>query len=98
MSPALFRCLPIVVAVFVPALPGAATAQQPLGSLQRAADPAPETVANEVIVQFAAGVSANSRSKVRRDADVSAVEAMYRPGQQLLKVQPGQTVSDAIQE
>ena len=94
----MFRCLPIVVAVFVLALPGAATAQQPLGSLQRAADPAPETVTNEVIVQFAAGVSANSRSKVRRDADVGAVEAMYRPGQELLKVQPGQTVSDAIQE
>ena len=94
----MFRCLPIIVAVFVLALPGAATAQQPLGSLQRAADPPPETVTNEVIVQFAAGVSANSRSKVRRDADVGAVEAMYRPGQQLLKVQPGQTVSDAIQE
>src|SRR4051794_13723971 len=98
--PVVFRRLPIVVVLVVLALPGAAIAQQPLGSLQPASAPgsAPKTVAGRVIVQFAAGVSATSRGNVRRAADVGVEEAMYRPGQQLLKVQPDQTVSNAIRQ
>src|SRR4051812_26448137 len=92
--------LPIVVALIVLAFPAAASAQQRLGSLQPtpANGPAPKTVAGEVIVQFAPGVSASARGHVRRATDVGVEEAVYRPGQQLLKVQLDQTVSNAIRE
>jgi subtilisin family serine protease len=55
-------------------------------------------VPGQVIVQFKAGVSASARGTVRGAADVGIVRAMRQDGQQLLEVQPGQTVAAAIRD
>jgi thermitase len=85
-------CLAVVLTVVAPTV---ATAQ----TLQRA-QPSPGSVAadvpGELIVQFDSGVSAGARGSARRAADVDVLHAMVRSGQQLLQVQPGQTVDDAV--
>jgi subtilisin family serine protease len=96
MKPA--AALILAVAVMF-ALPAAASAQ-----LQRVVPrpapvaPAQDTVPGQVIVQFKPGVSASARGSTRREADVGMVQSLRSPGQQLLEVQPGQTVASAIRE
>jgi subtilisin family serine protease len=87
------RCASLAVVLTV-VVPGVAAAQ----TLQRARPPrsAPADVPGQVIVQFRPGVTASGRSGMRRAAEAEVVHAMVRPGQQLLKVQTGQTVDDAI--
>src|SRR5204863_5130573 len=84
--------LAIVLSAVVPAVAGArglARARPPAASGQ-------EAVPDQVIVQFRAGVSASARSRARQTADVGVVKAMRHPGQQLLRVESGQTVPAAI--
>jgi subtilisin family serine protease len=74
------------------ALPAAAAAQ-----LAPPASPSGD-VPGQVIVQFRTGVSASARGAVRGAADVEVVRAMRQDGQQLLEVQPGQSVAAAIRD
>jgi subtilisin family serine protease len=57
-----------------------------------------EDVPGQVIVQFKSRASATARGDTRRAADVGVVRGMRRTGQQLVKVQSGQTVTDAVRE
>jgi subtilisin family serine protease len=87
--------LALLAAAVVPATAGAQQNLTPQGPPQGSSQ---DAVPGELIVQFDSGVSASSRGSMRRAADVTVVEAMYRAGQQLLKVEPGQTVDAAIRE
>jgi subtilisin family serine protease len=87
------------------ALPLAASAQgrvAPFGPRMATPLAPPASVADavpgQVIVQFKPGVSASVRSSTRRDAEVGVVKGLQSPGQQLLEVQSGQTVANAIRE
>jgi thermitase len=82
----------VAALVLTAVLPAAAAAQ-----LRPPASPSGD-VPGQVIVQFKAGVSASARGTVRGAADVEVVRAMRHGGQQLLEVQAGQTVADAIRE
>src|SRR3954468_7024984 len=90
------RCASVAVVLTI-VVPGVAVAQT-LRSAQSSAGSAAGEVPGEVIVQFDSGVSASARGGARQAADVDVVRSMIRSGQQLLKVQAGQTVDDAIRE
>jgi subtilisin family serine protease len=82
----------LLALVLAAVLPTAAVAQ-----LKPPASPSGD-VPGQVIVQFKDGLSASARGTARAAADVDVVRAMRQDGQQLLQVQPGQTVAGAIRE
>jgi subtilisin family serine protease len=69
-----------------------------MGPVTAMAQPPSEAVPGELVVQFERGVEASTRAGLRQGADVTAVRAMRRPGQQLLQVQAGGSVASAIRE
>jgi thermitase len=79
-------------------LPGMTTeaAAQSGPKLQAAAPTAPEAVPGEIVVAFRAGVDGSERADARSAADVRATRNMLAPGAQLVTVERGQTVQDAI--
>jgi subtilisin family serine protease len=83
----------LVLAVVLIALAPAAAAAQ----LSPPRSPSGD-VPGQVIVQFKPGVSASARGSARSVANVDVVRGMRKDGQQLLQVQAGQTVVEAIQE
>jgi subtilisin family serine protease len=91
-GPPMKPAAPVLAVVLAAVLPAAAAAQ-----LRPPASPS-GGVPGQVIVQFKTGVSASARGTVRGDADVDVVRSMRQEGQQLLEVQPGQTVAGAIRE
>ena len=68
------------------------------GPATAVAQPPPEAVPGELVVQFKRGVDAAARAGLRQGADVAAVRAMRRPGQQLVQAQAGRSVGSAIRE
>ncbi len=88
----------MVVIAAVCALPGTtpvAAAQS--GPTLRAAAPAgPAAVPGEIVVGFRSGVDASERTAARSAADVRARRNLLARGAQLVKVERGQTVEEAI--
>jgi subtilisin family serine protease len=73
---------------------GAAAQTGPL--LRPAAPAGPAAVPGEIVVGFRAGVDGAARAATRSAADVRAARNLLVPRGQLVKVEPGQTVDDAI--
>ncbi len=63
------------------------------GSAQAAADPG--AVPGELIVKFSGAADGEDRAAARNEADVNLERALPVPGVQLVKVQPGQSPSEA---
>ena len=88
----------MVVIAAVCALPGTmpvAAAQS--GPTLRAAAPAgPAAVPGEIVVGFRSGVDASERTAARSAADVRATRNLLARGAQLVKIERGQTVEEAI--
>src|SRR4051794_24573107 len=78
------------------AMPAAAAA--PGQTLRRAAPTGPAAVPSEIVVGFRSGVGGAERAAARSAADVRAKRNLLTPGAQLVKVESGQTVPDAITE
>src|SRR4051812_31772955 len=76
---------------------GAARAA-PGQTLRRAAPTGPAAVPSEIVVGFRSGVGEAERAAARSAADVRAKRNLLTPGAQLVKVESGQTVPDAITE
>ena len=66
--------------------------------LRSAAAAGPAAVPGEIVVGFRSGVDGAERAAVRSAADVRAARNLLVPGAQLVKVEGGQTVDDAITE
>jgi thermitase len=68
-----------------------------LATLGGAAAPARAAVVpGEVIVRYAAGVSAAERAEVRADVDAASARALPLPRAEVLRLEPGQTVAAAV--
>src|SRR5262245_19032929 len=65
-------------------------------TLQMAAPTGPEAVPGEVVVAFRPGVDGSERAAARSAADVRAERNLLARGVQLVNVERGQTVQDAI--
>ena len=97
------RCLiGLVVAVLAPAAVGVAATRAPAGGVQTgpalrsAAAAGPAAVPGEIVVGFRSGVDGAERAAARSAADVRAERNLLVPGAQLVKVERGQTVREAI--
>src|SRR4051794_31390607 len=94
----------LLVAVLVPTAVGIAATRAPLGgtpvgpALQRVAPAGAAAVPGEIVVGFRSGVDGSERAAARAAADVSAKRNLLAPGGQLVKVERGQSVNDAIAE
>ena len=78
-------------------MPAAAGAQAPAGvGLHFAATTGPAAVPGEIVVGFRAGVDGSERAAARSAADVRAERNLLAPRAQLVKVDSGQTVREAI--
>jgi subtilisin family serine protease len=62
----------------------------------RSAPAGPTAVPGEIVVGFRSGVGGSARASARADAEVQARRNLLTPGTQLVKVEKGQTVVDAI--
>ena len=105
LRPLYVRCLiGLVVAVLAPAAVGVAATRAPAGGVQAgpalhpAAAAGPAAVPGEIVVGFRSGVDASERAVARSAADVSAERNLLVPGGQLVKVERGQGVQEAITE
>ena len=67
-------------------------------TLRSAAPAGPVAVPGEIVVGFRSGVDGAERAAARSAADVRATRNLLVPGAQLVKVERGQTVGDAITE
>ena len=92
----------LLVAVLAPAAVGLAATQAPGGgtgpTLRQAAPAGPAAVPGEIVVGFRSGVDGSERAAARSAADVRARRNLLVPGAQLVKVERGQTVDEAITE
>ena len=94
----------VVAVVLVPAAVGVAATRPPAGAtqtgpvLQAAAAAGPAAVPGQIVVGFRSGVDASDRAATRSAADVSAERNLLVPGAQLVKVEHGQNVQEAITE
>src|SRR5215212_787324 len=82
----------LVALPVIPAGVAAPTAQ----TLRRAPLTQPAAVPGEIVVGFRSGVDAPERVAARSAADVRAKRALLSPNAQLVKVEPGQTVTGAV--
>ena len=73
---------------------GAAAQTEP--TLRSAAPAGPEAVPGEIVVGFRAGVDGSERAAARSAADVRAERSLLVRGAQLVRVETGQTVDEAI--
>jgi len=74
--------------------PGAYAAESHAGS---SSSPVPPSLANRVIVQWDADADRGDRLAARADAEVTAGRKLGDPDFQLVKVEPGQDVADAVE-
>lgn len=88
----------ISVLLLVPLTTGSAFAIDDETTGRSAAPPTPATVfsASRVIVEWAPGASRTERIEARAGAEVSSVHQLGDPRFQLLRVDPGQGISEAI--
>src|SRR5215212_8724658 len=85
----------VAALVLLPVMTAAAAAPAPT-ALHSAAPTGPAAVPGEIVVAFESGVGASERVAARSAADVRAKRSMLLPGAQLVEVEAGQTVADAI--
>jgi subtilisin family serine protease len=83
-------------AVGVAATPAHAGAPQAGSTLHMAASAEPAAVPGEIVVGFRSGVDGSERAAARSAADVNAKRNLLARGGQLVKVERGQTVDEAI--
>jgi subtilisin family serine protease len=88
----------MVATAAVCALPGMTTnaPAQSGPTLHSAAPAGPEAVPGEIVVGFRSGVDGAERAEARSEADVRAERNLLARGGQLMKVERGQTVQEAI--
>ena len=84
----------VVAACVLSGMPVAAAQSGP--ALRSAAATAPAAEPGEIVVGFRSGVDASERAAARSAADVRATRGLLARGAQLVKVERGQTVREAI--
>ena len=94
----------LLVVALVPAAVGVAATRAPARAsqtgpaLHTAAAAGPAAVPGEIVVGFRSGVDASDRAAARSVADVSAERNLLVPGAQLVRVERGQSVQEAVTE
>lgn len=96
--PRLLQAPLIALACLLPAAPGAAAATDLPAPPPVAPTPATEFAPGRAIVQWEPGADRLDRVEARADADVSFAASLGDPDFQLVRIQPGQTVGEAVAE
>jgi thermitase len=96
MTIRVIRAAATIAAVALAMMAMGAAAQQTGPTLHKAPATGPETVPGEIVVAFRSGVAGSERAAARSAAHVRAERNLLLPGAQLVKVEGGQTVQEAI--